>query len=63
MMCNVFGSDEAAYRYNESGLKKLKAGNYRQSISDLRQAHRYLSSNKKIAKNLGVAYNNYAFFS
>lgn len=58
----VFASPEAAYQYNESGLEKLKSGNYRKAISDLSQARRYLPSNQKIAKNLAIAYNNYAFF-
>lgn len=57
----VFGSSEAAYKYNESGLEKLQSGSYQEAISDLSQARRYLPSNQKIAKNLAIAYNNYAF--
>jgi tetratricopeptide (TPR) repeat protein len=58
---NCFGSEQAAYEHNESGLSKLRAGNYEGAISDLRQANRYLPASKKIKKNLAVAYNNYAF--
>jgi len=54
-------SQEAAYRYNSQGLVKLKTGNYKGAIEDLKTAHRYLPASKKITKNLAVAYNNYAF--
>lgn len=54
-------SQEAAYRHNSQGLVKLKTGNYKGAIEDLKTAHRYLPANTKITKNLAVAYNNYAF--
>jgi hypothetical protein len=55
-------SDEAAFRHNSRGVKRLQVGDHIGAIEDLRIAHRYMPSNPDIKKNLGIAYNNYAFF-
>lgn len=54
-------SPEAAHRYNRRGVEKLKAGDFRGAIDDLRAAHRYLPANENIKRNISIAYNNYAF--
>ena len=58
----AFCSDEAAYKYNESGLNKLRNNNYQGAINDLKTAHLYSPANNNIKKNLSIAYNNYAFY-
>ncbi|MFH1767595.1 MAG: tetratricopeptide repeat protein [Candidatus Omnitrophota bacterium] len=55
-------SKQAAYEYNEKGLKKLAAKDYDGAIADLKTARMYDPSNDNIRKNLAVAYNNYGFY-
>ena len=58
----AFPSREAAFRHNMEGVRKLKSGDYKGAIADLKAAHRYSPSSKPILKNLAVAYNNYGFY-
>jgi tetratricopeptide (TPR) repeat protein len=58
----AFGSQEAAYNYNQRGLVKLKKGDYNGAVEDFKIAYRYLPDNKEIRYNLGAAYNNYGFY-
>jgi tetratricopeptide (TPR) repeat protein len=55
-------SQQAAYQHNSRGIEKLQSGDYAGAIEDLRAAHRYLPANEDIKRNLGIAYNNYAFY-
>jgi len=57
----AFSSPEAAYKYNEEGLKKIKQGDFEGAINAFKSANLYEPSNKAILTNLAVAYNNYGF--
>ena len=53
---------EIVYKYNQSGIEKLKNKDFRGAINDFKMAHFYDPSNKKILNNLVIAYNNYGFY-
>ncbi|MFC1593832.1 peptidase MA family metallohydrolase [Candidatus Omnitrophota bacterium] len=54
-------SPQAAYRHNKSGIEKLNRKDFQGAINDFKAAHLYSPADKKIKKNLAIAYNNYGF--
>jgi tetratricopeptide (TPR) repeat protein len=61
LMNTCVASQEAAYKYNEEGLRKFKQNDFHGAIESFKAAALYDPANKSIRNNLAVTYNNYAF--